>query len=132
MRKFLLLFALIIITGKLFAQKQKFDSLSARLTHEKVDSNRVTLLWRMADASNLYDPDTSLHLAQQALYLAEKIKYIEGESRSLGILAMAFREVGDYQKSLEFFLKKLQIEENRNSPRNLASTLINIGILYIS
>lgn len=45
---------------------------------------------------------------------------------------MAFRQIGNYQKALEFFIKKLQIEEKRNSPRNLASVLINIGILYIN
>ncbi len=80
----------------------------------------------------MYDPDTSLQLAQKALYLAQKTKYVEGESRSLGVLAVAFRQIGNYQKALEFLLQKLKIEEARNSPRNLASVLINIGIVYIN
>jgi len=131
MRKILLAIAFIICVMHLHAQKQKFDSLASRLAVEKIDSNRVKLMWLMADASNLYDPDTSLQLAQQALYFARKIKYTEGESRSLGVLAVAFREIGNYQQALKFFLEKLQIEEKRNTPRNLASVLINIGILYI-
>src|SRR5438045_7721046 len=131
MRNILLVPALIFCAGSLYAQKQTFDSLNAKLAREKVDSNRVTLMWMMADASNLYAPDTSLRLAEDALHLAQKIKFVEGESRSLGILAVALREMGNYQKSLEFFLQKLQIEEKRNSPRNLASVLINIGIVYV-
>lgn len=132
MRKFLLLIVMVICINYVQAQKQKFDSLALKLATERTDSNRVKLMWLMADASNLYNPDTALHLAQSALYLAQKIKYTEGESRSLGVLAMSFREMGNYQKALEFFLQKLQIEEKRNNPRNLASVLINIGILYIN
>jgi tetratricopeptide (TPR) repeat protein len=131
MRKILSISFFIFCVGSLFAQKQTFDSLGSRLSKEKIESNRVKLMWMMADASNLYAPDTSLRLAENALYLAQKIKYVEGESRSLGILAVALREMGNYQKSLEFFLQKLQIEEKRNSPRNLASVLINIGIVYV-
>jgi len=131
MKNFLCLIAFIATACCLHAQKQKFDSLARKLPVEEIDSNRVKLMWLMSDASNMYDPDTSIQLAQQALFLAQKIKYTEGESRSLGVLAVAFRQIGNYQKALEFFLKKLQIEENRNNPRNLASVLINIGIQYV-
>lgn len=131
MRKLFIGCLLLALTGRVDAQKQKFDSLAALLSAEKIDSNRVKLMWQMSDVSNMYAPGTSLQLAQEALYLAQKIKYTEGESRSLGVLAVAFREIGNYQKALGFFLQKLQIEEQRNSPRNLASVLINIGILYI-
>ena len=130
MRRFLLFILFIVCTINLMAQKQKVDGLALKLESEKIDTNRVTLLWEMADASNLYNPDSSVSLAYKALSLAQKIKYTEGESRSLGILATAFTKIGNYPKALEFYLQKLQIEENRNSPGNLASALINIGILY--
>lgn len=132
MRKMLLVIAMLACIGYAYPQKRKVDSLASKLAGEKADSNRVKLMWLMADASNMYDPDTALQLAQKALYLAQKIKYTEGESRSLGVLAVAFRQIGNYQKALEFLLQKLKIEEDRNSPRNLASVLINIGILYIN
>jgi len=132
MRKTLLVVTILVFINYAYPQKRKVDSLASKLSTEKIDSNKVKLLWLMADASNMYDPDTSLQLAQHALYLAQKIKYREGESRSLGVLAVAFRQIGNYQKALEFLLQKLKIEENRNSPRNLASVLINIGIVYIN
>jgi tetratricopeptide (TPR) repeat protein len=132
MKQFLIAIAFVFFACNVLAQKQTFDSLARRFSSEKIDSNRVKLLWLMSRVSNMYNPDTSLKLAQQALYLAQKIKYPEGESRSLGVLAVAFRQIGNYQKALEFFLKKLQIDEKRDNPRNLASSLINIGILYVN
>ncbi|MEP6466886.1 MAG: tetratricopeptide repeat protein [Parafilimonas sp.] len=130
MRIFLIFF-LIGITLNAGAQKQRFDSLSVKYVSEKADSNKVTLLWQMAEAVNLYNPDSSVAFAQRALYLAKKIKYINGESLSLGVLATAFTRIGNYPKALEFYLQKLELEESRNSPRDLASALINIGILYV-
>src|SRR5438876_76142 len=100
MRKFLLAIAFVVCSISLPAQKQKFDSLDSKLAVEKIDSSRLKLMWLMSIVSNMYDPDTSLRLAQEALYLAQKIKYTEGESRSLGMLAVAFREIGNYQKAL--------------------------------
>jgi tetratricopeptide repeat protein len=130
MRKFVL-FILIIAAANAGAQKQRFDSLNSKYAPEKTDTNKVTLLWQMAEAVNLYNPDSSVAFAQRALYLAQKIKYINGESLSLGVLATAFTRIGNYPKALEFYLQKLELEESRNSPRDLASALINIGIVYV-
>lgn len=115
----------------LFAQKQIADSMLIKYRNEKTDTGKVILLWKIANASNLYNPDTSLLLAQQGLYLAQKIKYTEGESRSLGALATAFTRIGNYPKALDFYFQKLKIDENNNSHRNLASTYISIGNLYV-
>jgi len=120
-----------MITAHAGAQKQRFDSLNLKYASEKTDTNKVTLLWQMAEAVNLYNPDSSVAFAQKALYLARKIKFTNGESLSLGVLATAFTRIGNYPKALEFYLQKLELEESRNSPRDLASALINIGILYV-
>jgi tetratricopeptide (TPR) repeat protein len=38
--------------------------------------------------------------------------------------------IGNYPRALELNLQKLQLEEKRDRPRNLASVLMNIGIIY--
>ncbi len=126
-------FVLLLFSSSavIFAQKQKADSIQKLLTTETIDSNRVKLLWRMADYSNIFNPDTALYLAQEALNLAKKIKFTEGESRSLGIIANTFLKIGNYPRALEFNLQKLKVEEKRNTPRNLASVLMNIGAVYV-
>jgi tetratricopeptide (TPR) repeat protein len=130
MRTLLLLIAVLIFINNAISQKQRFDSLSAKLKIEKIDSNKVNLLWQMAEAGNLYNPDSSVSLAQQALYLAQKIQYSSGESNSLSMLATALTNIGNYPSALSFYLKKLELEEKRKQQRDFASTLINIGILY--
>jgi tetratricopeptide (TPR) repeat protein len=113
------------------AQGSKIDSLSKQLAKEKMDTNRVTLLWRLAEQYQSFKPDTAMQLAQQALFLARRIKYIEGESRSLAMLAQSQYLLGNYPRALNNYMLKLKIEEKRNSPRNYASALGNIGLMYI-
>lgn len=113
-----------------FAQKSRADSLLALLLNTKQDTSRVWLMCLLADASNMYNPDTSMRLSQQALYLSKEIKYTEGESKSLGTMANAIIKMGNYPRALELYFQKLQLEEKRNNPKNLASVLMNIGIVY--
>lgn len=129
-KRFLLIVCCLSCTRAGFSQKAKADSLIKVLQTTKADTARVKLMWSAASAMNRYNPDSALVLAQQALYLAQNTGYAEGESRSLGVLANTFMKIGNYPKALELNLKKLQLEEKRQSPRNLASVLMNIGIVY--
>lgn len=130
-RLVLLCFVFMGLVQQSFAQTSKIDSLSRLISKEKKDSNRVTLLWQLAEQYQAFKPDTSLQLAQNALLLAQRINFTEGESRSLAMLANSQYLLGDYPKALENYMRKLKIEEKRNSPRNYASALNNIGITYI-
>jgi tetratricopeptide (TPR) repeat protein len=106
-----------------WAQREKADSLSSLLRVEKIDSNRVTLIWRLADAIAIYNPDSAFILAQNALFLASRIHFIEGKSRSLGIMANVYGKMGKYAQALDYNIQKLKIEETRNNPRNLGQCI---------
>jgi tetratricopeptide (TPR) repeat protein len=114
-----------------FAQKNKVDSLKQLLKTETTDTGRVKLMWQIARDMSRYNPDSAIIAAQQALQLARKINYLEGQSRSLGILSNALTKIGNYPKALELNIEKLRLEEQRNNPTNLASVLMNIGIIYV-
>lgn len=126
------LFTLIYLFSPiaLFAQKQKADSLESRLAVERTDTGKVKLMWELAGLVNVYDPEKALLLAQEGLSLSTRIKYAEGESKSLGALANTFLIMGNYPRALEFNLRKLKLEEKRNDPRSLAFALMNTGIVY--
>src|SRR4051812_1740549 len=129
---FILLYSFFMLFGNCsFAQKTKIAALTRLLSTEKIDSNRVTLLWQLAEQYQTFKPDTSLQLAQKALLLAERIRFTEGESHSLAILATSQYLLGDYPNALGNYMRRLKIEEKRNSTRNYASALNNIGITYI-
>ena len=131
LKRFLFILAFFCLTTKGSSQKPLADSLSKLLKTETEDTNRVRLMFLLASKISIYNPDTALSLSQQALYLARHIDYVEGESRSLGILANIFMRIGNYPKALEINIKKLQLEEKRTKPFNLASVLMNIGIVHV-
>jgi tetratricopeptide (TPR) repeat protein len=127
---FLVFVCLLLTAHPLHSQKAKADSLTRILATEKKDTSRVTLLWKIASATSVYNPDTALTIAFESLSLARKSGYTEGESRATGILGNIFIRIGNYPKALEMNIEKLKIEEQRNVPQNLASVLMNIGIVY--
>lgn len=114
-----------------FAQKNVADSLNRLLLLEKTDTGKVKLMWQIGSAMTSYNPEEALSISQKAVYLAKKINYEEGLSRSLGVLANTFTNIGNYPRSLEYNLEKLKLEEKRKNYRNLASVLMNIGIVYV-
>lgn len=130
-RRLLMLCLFALLLHGSFAQANKIDSLSQLLSKEKSNTNKVTLLWQLAEQYQSFKPDTSLQLAQKALLLAQRIKFTEGESRSLALLATSQYLLGDYPKALNNYMLKLKIDETQNNPRNYASALNNIGITYI-
>jgi len=113
------------------ARANESDSLQQLLNNETIDSNKVNLMWRLANSLTNSQPEKSLLLCQQAVNLARKIKYVDGESSSLAILANSFLNLGNYPRSLEYNLQRLKIEEKRTKPANLISVLINTGIVYV-
>jgi tetratricopeptide (TPR) repeat protein len=131
MRKFCCSLLFLVLAAMVSAQNSAIDSLQSILRHSKEDSNRVTALWRLAEQYQFFKPDTTLQLAQQALLLSQRIRYLEGESRSLAVMATGQYLLGDYPKALNNYMLKLQLEEKRNSSRNYASALNNIGLMYI-
>lgn len=127
--------AWLLLAGFLFfkntlGQKSKADSFAALLAVETTDSLRVKRMWQLASEVKNYDPERALAIAQRGLYLAKHIKDTEGQSRSLGVIANTFLNLGNYPRALEYNLEKLKIEEGRGLPRNLASVLMSIAIVY--
>ena len=129
-KKYSLLFAFLFISISSFSQKAKADSLSTLLSSEKTDTIRIKLMWQLAGAVGVYNPDTALVLSYQALSQSKNIGYVEGESRSIGMLANTFIKLSNYPKALELHIERLKLEEKRKNPRNMASVLNNIGIVY--
>lgn len=113
------------------SQSVKIDSLKKLLALPQHDTNRVTLLWKLAEQYQFFKPDTTIQLAQQAQMLAQHIAYTEGESRSFAVMATGQYLLGNYTASLNNYMQKLKIEEKRSSVRNYASALNNIGLIYI-
>ena len=126
------IFSLLLLNSfTVLAQNIKIDSLKNLLAKPQLDSVKVTLLWKLAEQYQFFKPDTTVVLALKAQMLAKNIKYTEGESRSFAVLATGQYLLGNYTASLNNYMQKLKIEEKRNSVRNYASALNNIGLIYV-
>lgn len=128
--KWSLLFVFMLFISQAYAQKAKLDSLRRLYLVEETETRQVELLWRMASAASVYNPDTAFTLSFEAIAQARENKDIEGQSRATGIMANVFMRIGNYPKALELNIEKLKLEEKRDVPLNYASVLINIGIVY--
>jgi tetratricopeptide (TPR) repeat protein len=78
------------------------------------------------------DPEKALEVTSEALSLSKKIKYKDGQSKSLGTLAIIFRLLGNFPLALEYNLKRLELVEQSNNQANLAGVLSNIALVYVN
>lgn len=114
----------------LFAQsKNKIDSLK-NLLNTSNDSLKVELLNELRFESIKGDPANALKYAKEAYSLAKKIKFKEGEARSLDGIGTVYEYFGDYTKGFQYHLSALEINEEMNNKKGTSRSLNSIGVLF--
>ena len=111
MRKYILL-VFFIFHSVFTLQAQSIslkDSLLQLLKRLPNDTNRVKVLNDLGFEYRHTNPDSTYILGQQALELAQKLKYLEGESRAFSTKAAAFKFLGDYAKSLKLYNQAFEL-----------------------
>ena len=84
----------------------------------------------MAYAYSVSQPAKGILVAQTAAELAQKIGDNNGLMKALRFMANSYNNQGDYNKALEIFLKQLALSEKSKNWHDMASSLMNIGIIY--
>lgn len=130
MKKLNLTFILLVSVLFLSAQKRQTDSLSVLLSEEKTDHGKVELLNALSYAYQDSRPDSALLLAQKAWFLSRKNNDTKGESDALSQMAIAYKSLGNFTKSLEYSIAKLKMDEEHESPANLTVSYLYIASLY--
>ncbi len=134
MTKIQLILTILIITTvfqSLNAQNAKLDSLVNLLDqHKSEDTVKVNLLTEIANSSKRNYPEKSRSYAEEALELANRLDFKKGKIKSLNILGMVLRTIGNDSLALEYLQKSLKIGEKIGYMPGIANSLRNIGILY--
>jgi two-component system, NtrC family, sensor kinase len=134
--KILLIFLILIIScGSAFSQEETFkdaERLLQELSQARTDTGRVVLKSRLSEASRSNNPDTSLILANQALYKAREIGFKKGEIMALNVLCVLHREKGDLPLALQLGLQGLKIAEKEQLSYVWIYSLIRVGNVYLS
>src|SRR6185312_1932205 len=132
MRKFCLTISILTLFSiTSHAQHRVTDSLRAALSTTTIDSSRILLLRGLATAYFISNPDSSIMFAQQGYELAEKNKNKYEQAKALNNLGNAYGTIGDYGKSLQFYLKGLKIYESTGNIPGSVAIYDNIGATYI-
>lgn len=134
MLRFFLIFLLVasnILCSAQAGETGVADSFDVLIVRIKDDTQKVNLLWNRGNELSVNNPEKAFRITSDGLFLAQQLKYKSGESRSLGILANILMAMGNYPTALSYNFKKLKLEEDGKNPRNLASVLMNIGIVYV-
>lgn len=122
------IFFTIAPTG--YCQYKYTDSLINIIKHAKSDSLKADAMYYLSYSYQVYKPDSALLVAENLYDFSTKIKYVRGQSAALDGIAGAFLRMGDNTKALEYYLKRLKIEEKRNSPDNMAIIYMNMANVY--
>ncbi|MBP6411601.1 MAG: tetratricopeptide repeat protein [Pseudarcicella sp.] len=124
-----LFFALLCSIG--FAQNKLIDSLSHGLNIATSDTSRVKVLAELCYEYRHSKPDTAIRYGQQALDLARRIHYSNGEATALSSIGFVYRGLGDLQNSLSLQQKALAIAEQNIKSDETAKSLFGIGAIYV-
>src|SRR6266700_3685005 len=111
--------------------RQVIDSLQHQLIIAKDDTSRVKALINLCYTYRLGNTDSSLFYGQQALKLAQQIKYHAGELRALQYMSITMEQLGNLPKALEMAFKALQIAEANHLEKLTGGALNAIGETYI-
>jgi serine phosphatase RsbU (regulator of sigma subunit)/Flp pilus assembly protein TadD len=125
-----ILLCLLIIASHASAFSNNNDSLQLLLKKPLPDTSRIKVLKELVYLNNSVEPSQSIIYGFEGLTLAKKLGDIDSEIHLLNNIGIAYYGLGDYEKTLEYFLLVLEKEENLKNPQAQSRALNNLGIIY--
>ncbi|AFZ18388.1 CHAT domain-containing protein [Allocoleopsis franciscana] len=120
-------------SGKAIAHWQQAIQIYQHQDDQAARSQLPKLLTEQAQAYNeLGQNRQAIKILQSALERAKQIPDLQTQAATLGALANAYWAVGNYEKALFSHQASLKIARQLNTPDYIASSLNNLGNLYIS
>jgi serine phosphatase RsbU (regulator of sigma subunit) len=126
-----LLLFLLLVSGPLRSQNSKIQRLEDSLSRAAADTSRVNLMNNISYELQGIDPEKAMALAKEALALAEKISYRSGRAYSLTNIANIHSNRGDYEVSLDYYNRALQLRREGKDKEGVGKSLLGIGNIYL-
>ena len=126
----IVLFITLNITGALANETNKLDSLRNELNVAKEDTNKVILLKDIGLILLAINPVESKEIALETLELSEKLNYPMGVAAAYNLLASIEEDRGNYDITIQYYIKALEIIEKRHDKDNIANVYHNMGKSY--
>jgi signal transduction histidine kinase/uncharacterized protein HemY len=107
---------------------QHADSLKAVLQDRNLhDTTRILTMARLSYELRRSLPDSSLHLAQNALSLSDQINFLKGKGDATRMMGIYSYLKGNYTEALSFYQKALSFSKQANDPKGIANCYNNLG-----
>ncbi len=107
----------------------QIDTLERQLQTAK-DTSRVKILCDLCWEYRFVSANKALEYGNEALALAQEIKYTKGIAQSYNDMGIIFIDQGNYQKAIEWFNKSLAIRTELLDSAGMAALYNKIGIVY--
>ena len=107
----------------------QIDTLERQLQIAK-DTNRVKILCDLCWEYRFVSANKALEYGNEALALAQELKYTKGIAQSYNDMGIIFIDQGNYQKAIEWFNKSLAIRTKLQDSAGMAALYNKIGIVY--
>ncbi|MEM1321016.1 MAG: ATP-binding protein [Bacteroidota bacterium] len=130
MSRFILFWALLLISGTALAETKVIDSLSLLLPQAKEDSVRVNLLNKLAWEYHRVEVKKTQEYGQQALELSNRIDYYAGASRALNLLAIVESLEGRTNEAITLNQEALGLAMKCDSRRLQSNALNDLAISF--
>ncbi len=134
LRHFCLLSVLLLIPVRHFAQakqgKALADSLYAALPGMASDTNKVKALVKLSKSLYSTDPAKGIQYGQEAIQLAQKLKWAKGEATAQIAKGANYEQRSDLVNALKCYFAALKQYEQINEKRGIASANWGIGNIY--
>ena len=130
-KKLVVFLALALYLNCVCAQEnQAIDSLFKLLNDEQIDSNQLSINQAIADYYINLNLNKAIDYYERSKYLAEKLNNKSQIASSYYSLGSCFLTKGNFDLSLENYLKAVRLYEELNFKRRLTKTYIDIAYLY--
>ena len=101
------------------AQNRYIDSLQHELAVSSNDTMRFILLGKIADVYSEINPDSAFYYADKVIPIAKKLQFKLEEATALAVMGYAQINLGNYPRSLEYFLSAIEMASDPSSEKKL-------------
>ncbi len=120
----------LILAFHTSADTNNNDSLRSLLSKNLSDTTKLSVLKELTYLNNSNEPSKSILFGLDGLTLAKKLEDIDSEIHLLNNIGIAYYGLGDYEKTLEYFLLVVEKEDKLKNPQAQSRALNNLGIIY--
>src|SRR5690606_11959106 len=120
-------FLLFVLLPSTFSQN--VDSLQNQIEGLK-GREKMDVLLKISYNTRNYAPQMSIDFGEQYLAMSQESGDLDLQIEGLQNLGIAYYNIGDYEKTIQHFIKALRIEEERNNVKGMSQAFNNLGIVF--